>query len=81
MTISLAEYDKLKKAAEESKAEADRAQGALQQLLKKLKEEYDCNTLEEALLLLNQLKKKETATEADFDTALQAFKNEWGSKI
>ena len=77
VTISLEEYNKLKKATEESKAEANRAQGALEQLMKKFKEEYDCNTVDEALMLLDKLNNKEQKAKADFDKAMQEFKNKW----
>lgn len=79
--MDLAEYERLKKKADKLKAEADRAAGALDQTMKRLKEDFDCDDLEEAEKLL---KKKEAAVEKAeqlYEKELTSFKAEWGEKL
>lgn len=70
-------YRKLKAEVEETKAEADRAQGALDQLLVRLKDEFECNNLKEAKAKLAELEAKKKKAEATFEKTLAAYEEKW----
>ncbi|MFH0766604.1 MAG: hypothetical protein V1920_00745 [Bacillota bacterium] len=46
--IDLQEFDKLKSKVENTRREVDRAEGALDEIKKRIKEEFGCETLAEA---------------------------------
>jgi len=75
------EFDRLKNTVEEAQQKADRAVGALEQITKQLKQEFDCKSIKEAEKKLLQLKKQEETEEQDFDKAMRIFKKKWGNKI
>jgi len=75
--ITEEEYRRLKKEVEEAKAEADRAQGALDQLLTRLKEEFGCKDLKEAKALLTQLRLKRDTAQAAFTSAVEDYEEKW----
>jgi hypothetical protein len=70
------EYLKLKKKADAAQKKADKAQGAYDQILKQLKDEFGCSSLEEAQLLLKKMKKKEKKIVKEFDEAMEAYTKE-----
>lgn len=61
--------------------EADRAAGALNQLLGRLKDEFGVGTVEEAEALLRKLTMVQAKAEASFDSALGKFKEKWKEKL
>jgi len=75
--ITEEKYRKLKQEVEETKAEADRAQGALEQLLARLKEEFDCDSLKEAKAKLNELKAKKEKAQSVFEKVLEDYEEKW----
>ena len=75
------EYTQLKKRVDNARQKADKAEGALEEVLRKLKKDFDCKTLAEAKLKLKQLKKEGSDLEAEFETAVKKFKKTWGDKI
>ena len=77
----LDKLSKLKKQAESAQREADKAQGALEQILSQLKEDFDCETLEDAETLLDKLGEKERTKAEAFDTALAEFEEKYGDKL
>lgn len=81
MTIDLEEYSALKRKAEKLRSQADRAQGALEHHMKRLRDEFDCNSIEEAEEALEELKKEEEKIAEKYGKALEKFKKEWGDKL
>ena len=75
--ITEEKYRKLKQQVEETKAEADRAQGALDQLLTRLKEEFDCSNLKEAKAKLAELEAKKKKAESVFEKVLADYEEKW----
>jgi hypothetical protein len=71
------QYRKLKLEVEESKSEAERAQGALDQLLARLKEEFDCSNLKEAKRLLDDLESKRDRAQKSFQEAMTNYQKKW----
>lgn len=77
MTIDLEEYQGLKKKVDKAKADADKAQGALERALAELKSEHGCDDLPEAEKLLKTLEKEEAAAEKDYELAMKTFRADW----
>ena len=75
----LKRFNDLKKQVEQEQQKADRAEGALEQLHEKLKEEFNCTSLQDAEDKLKELQKKKEKAEKAFDSALQDFDEKWGS--
>ena len=78
---NLDKLTKLKKKAEAAQREADKAQGALEQILSQLKEEFKCDSLEDAEYLLATLHDQERLTLEAFDEAMTEFEKRYGDKI
>jgi predicted nucleic acid-binding Zn-ribbon protein len=77
MADLMKQYNNLKKEAEEAQQTADKAEGALGQVMQQLKKEFDCSTIEEAEKKLGQLRKQESKTKKEFEIAVQEFEEEW----
>lgn len=71
------QFLKLKQEVEETKAEADRAQGALDQLMVTLKEQFQCSDLKQARKLLEELEEKKDRAEAILDKAQKEYERKW----
>jgi hypothetical protein len=76
-TITEDKFKKLKQEVEDAKNAAERSQGALEQLLKRLKEEFDCPTAKEAKAKLAQLQKAEDLAQRAYDDALADYEKKW----
>lgn len=76
--IDLDEYRQLKENAERLRRDADRAQGAYEQHLAKLKEERGVKTVKEAKELEKKLAREEAELEAEFKKVYAPFKEKWG---
>ena len=81
MAINVEQYKALKDKAARAKTEADRAEGALQAKMKQLKDEFGCDTLEEAETLLAEKNKALAQSEADYERELFAFQEKWGKLL
>ena len=79
--INIEEYQKLKKKSENAKADVARAEGALEQQMQKLKEEFDCETIEEAQKMLRNLEKQEKKAEEEYEKELTKFKEKWKDEL
>lgn len=77
----LEELTNLKKKVGRLQRERDRAEGALSETMKRIKEEFECSTLEEAETLLKKLKRKEDKAKNKFEEALAKFKEEWSELL
>lgn len=73
------QFKRLKRDVEESKAEAERAQGSLQEIQKTVQREYGVNSLKEAKALLKRLQMKLETEESLFDEKLQEYERKWKS--
>ena len=81
MTIDLDQYHRLKKKADQARADADRAEGALEQLMKKLQDDFNCDSIIDAEELLTQFKNEEKHAEESYEKELTNFEGKWGKKI
>lgn len=72
-----AEYKKLKSDVDEAKTESDRAKGALDQLMVRLKDEFECTTVKEAKVLLQRLQFEKETAQATLDKASKEYKKKW----
>jgi len=79
--MDLDKYNLLKKKADKFKAEAERAAGALDQLMGELKKEFGCNTVEDAEKLLKKLVKEEKKAKVAYDEELERFEEKWGNRL
>ena len=77
----LKRYNELKEKVEDIQKKADRAQGNLDQIMKQLKNDFDCDDLEEAKAILDKLEKELEETESEFDEAISEFEEKWGDKL
>jgi predicted nucleic acid-binding Zn-ribbon protein len=74
-------YLDLKERVEKAQQRAAKAEGALGQVLKQLKEEFKCNSLEEAETLLKRMQKKEKEAQQELDKAMEEFETKWAEQI
>jgi predicted nucleic acid-binding Zn-ribbon protein len=77
MALNEDTYRRLKREVETAQNEANRAQGALEQLEEELKSEFQCKTLEDAKRKLAQLQEDTEAAERKFNKALAAYEKNW----
>ena len=71
----LKDYTQLKKKVEEDQAEADRAEGALAEIMKRLKDEFGCSTIPKAKKKLKQLKTQAVNIEREYNTKIESYEN------
>ena len=77
MPISEKEFRQLKDEVEQAKSDADKAKGALDQLMSQLKEEFDCDNLEEAKTLLKDFEKKRSKAAEEFEREMKTYQKKW----
>jgi len=77
---NLDRYLSLKKKVESAQQEADQAEGAEKEVMKQIKDEFGCNTLNDAKRTLKQERKKEADSKAKFDTAFEQFEEDWSDE-
>ncbi len=76
--ITEAKFRELKQAHENARTEAERAEGALIQVMSQLKQEFDCDSLVEAQEKLNRLKKQQDREARELDKAVADYEKAWG---
>jgi len=81
MTIDLERYQSLKSNVERLRRESDRAEGALEQLMARLKEEYGCKTLSDAKELAGKLENEAAEATRKFNKELEEFEEEWSEVL
>ena len=79
--MTIGEYKKLLAEVETMKRAADRAEGALSEVMKELKTQFGCNTIEEAEQLLKTLEAELVEAEAEEAKLTRRFKKKWGDKL
>ena len=78
---TLKKYTRLKKDVEVARQRADREQGALDQLMKTLKKDFDCTTLKQAQKKLKNLQEQEVEAKEEFMEAMEEFEEKWEEKL
>ncbi len=78
---TLKKYTRLKKDVETAQQRKDRAQGALDQLMKTLEEDFNCSTLKQAQKKLTNLQEQEKDAKEDFVEAIEDFEEKWEEKL
>ena len=73
----LDKYLRLKEKVESAQQEADQAEGAEREVMKQIKDEFNCSTLNEAKRILKQKRKQEADSKSKFDTAFEQFEEDW----
>ena len=73
----LKKYIDLKRRVDEAQQKADKAEGALEQVIEQLKEKFGCSTLKEAKKKLTLLRKQEQEMKIKFEKALEEFEEDW----
>lgn len=81
MGVDAKKFLALKKKAERLQREVDESQGALKQCLRVLKEEYGCDSIEEAAALIKKKTKALKVLEAEEAEALASFEKKWEGKL
>ena len=76
----LKKYMELKKRVEQAQQKADKAEGALEQVMKQLKKDFDCPTLEAAKRKLRLLEKQKQETGTQFEEAVEEFEEKWSDE-
>ncbi len=70
-------FEQLKREVESARSEAAQAKGAFEQLMKQLKEEFGCRSVEEAQKLLRKLEKEAEEAEESYLEVEAAYKKKW----
>lgn len=70
-------YLELRREATEAKEKAQRARGALDTLMKRLKDEWDCTTLPEAEKRLAEMERAADKARKELDTARSEYYRKW----
>lgn len=73
MAIDLKKYEQLKKAAVAAQREADRSAGVIEQLEKRLRSEYEVETLQQAKALLKKLQAEQRKAEEEYEQRYSEF--------
>lgn len=79
--IALDDYEELKRKVERLERRGAEAEGALKQILSRLKTEFGCASVEEAHALLDRLKKKEVAAHAAYIKAKKRFERKFRKEL
>ena len=77
----LGRFLSIKEKLDSLQKQADRAQGALDQVLSTIKKEFGCNSLEEAKLLQAKLAKDTSRLESELHKSLLAFEEKHGEML
>ncbi len=81
MAIDLKEFQQLKSNVERLQREADKAEGAYAEQMRRLKDEYDCETIEQAEKLQAKLEKELEVAEQKYQKAADKFEKDWGDVL
>ena len=77
--MELKRYQQLKKQVAETNEEANRAEGALDQIMQQLKSEFNCTTIQQAETELKKLQQKQKQAEQKYKTELEKFEEQYES--
>jgi len=74
-------FAKIKEKVDRLKREADKAEGAYEELLRVLKRDFDCDNLDDAKELLERLIRQEQKLKAKLEKSMAAFKDKWDDQL
>ena len=77
MSTNEADYKRLVKSLETAKRQQAEAAGAVSQIDHTLREDFDCETIQDAKKLLADLEAEQEQLEAEFTKELRAFEREF----
>lgn len=80
MASELHRFHKLKKQVAALQRKTDKAQGALDTVMERLRREFGCSTLEDAEKLLRKLREQERKASSTFKAKRRRFEKKW-SKV
>lgn len=80
-TISIREYEQIKKDLERKKQEKNRCEGRLEQLRQDLNKKLGCKDLNAAKKKISVLKKKIQKKSKDLEDSFNKLKEEYGERI
>lgn len=79
--IVMDDFQKLLKQVEEIKQRRDKAAGAVEQLIKRLKADFGCESLGEAKRKLKELEEEERQAFTAYNQARKVFDRKWKEKL
>lgn len=79
--MDLAQFDKLRIAVERWQREQAKAEGALESLLQRLKDEFGCETLEAAEQKVALLERQAAEAEQEYRQQFEQFRAEWAGLL
>jgi len=78
---AIKKYQELQSKVERAQGNADKAEGALSQVMERLQNEFNCSSLKQAQKKLNEMIQEEEEAKEEFETAVEEFDEEWGDKL
>ena len=81
MPIDLKRFQELKSNVDRRRTEADRAEGALSQVMARLKGDWECDTVDEADEKLKGMRVERDKVKSKVKAGLDEFESEWGRKL
>ncbi len=75
------DFKTVKEEVERAQRDKSKAEGALEQVLKDIKEKFDCSSKEKAEKLLTQLERDENLARKKYDEAVDAFEEVWDEQL
>jgi len=77
----LEQYKELKDKADKAQQNHNKAEGALDQIKRQLKEDFGCSSLKDAKNKLKMLTKEVAEAEKDLQNAMDEFESEWEDEL
>lgn len=71
------QYKKLKRESEEAKADSDRADGALEELISRLEKDFGCSNVKEGIQTLKELEQKRDKAETALNKLVEEYEEKW----
>ena len=81
MTLALDDFEQLKRQVDALTRQRDQAEGALSQILLRLKQEFGVKNLKQAKVKLAKLKAERTAAEEEYFRKKAKFVRKWKRKL
>ena len=79
--MNLKEYEDEARKAEESLRQSDRARGAMDAILTSLKEDFGCDSVESARVLLGEARKEKSESADELESAATEFRKKHGERL
>ena len=79
--MNIEQFQQFKSKISDCQREADRAEGQLEGLMKKLRDEFECSSVEEGESKLSELDAKLAKADKLFDAQLKEFESKWKEQL